>query len=97
MPAQPRTRVAAAPLYPVCDPSPRDGIMAGATTRAWTQSRPGTLGGSLARDITILRRGLDGHLQRQRLASAGQRRRRLWMAWGGLGLGFLCGVASLFF
>ncbi|HWN66038.1 MAG TPA: serine/threonine-protein kinase [Haliangium sp.] len=34
---------AAAPLYPVCDPSPPGGVMAGGTPppRMWTQSQPG--------------------------------------------------------
>lgn len=105
VPAEPRGRVEAAPLdplyppYPVHDPSPRDALLAADALpqRTWTQSRPGDPGGSLARDITILRRGLDGHIQRQRRALALQRRRRLWIACSGLGFGFLCGVVALFF
>lgn len=99
VPAEPRGRVEAAPLYPVYAPSPRDAILAADAQPqpTWTQSRPSNFSGSLARDITILRRGLDGHIQRQRRALALQRRRRLWIACSGLGLGFLCGVAALFF
>lgn len=95
--APPRSHVDAAPMYPVCDPSARVMLDAETPVRAWTQVRPGNGGGSLARDITILRRGLDGHVQRRQRERAIMNRRRLWIACSGLGLGFLCGVASLFF
>jgi hypothetical protein len=83
----------------VYDPPPPSGFLASGTPppRVWMQGHPGPLGASLARDITILRRGLDGHVQRQQLVRVSQRRRRLWIAGSGLGLGFLIGMASLFF
>lgn len=100
MPAQPRLHVDAAPLYPAVDAVPLYPVVGdrsppgGTRVRAWTQSQPGKLG-SLARDITILRRGLDSHLQRQRRALV---RRRLWIGAGGIGLGLvLIGIVSLFF
>ena len=86
---------AAAPMYPVCDPSPPGGTMAGGTPppRQWTQHHAGGVTARL-RDWGLLGRGRAGqarartyHLRPRAVTSLRPRLR--WLACGGLGLGLL--------
>jgi serine/threonine protein kinase len=85
---------AAAPMYPVCDPSPPGGVMADGTPPPWmwTQSQPGGLSGALrrwgllGRARAALPRSRARTLYVQRAGTSVRTRPRPWIVLGGLAL-----------